>query len=332
MKTRLLFIDGLRGVAASMVVLYHLVGRTTADWLTQYGYLGVTVFFVLSGYVITMSVGDRRISLSFLGRFAARRALRLDPPYWASIFLAVLLALIAARVGMHREMPSLASLGAHLFYLQELTGFPAISQVYWTLCLEVQFYFFLILLLWFGQSFRGFNVAWFAIFGLSLLEQSGVIDIAMRGLFLPHWFAFALGAMAYWVSAGKMRIAGLIGAILATLLFTPFKHADWFITASATAALIHLGAHLNAMERWLAGPAMQFLGRISYSLYLFHPLIGWTAMSVALKYTNQWVALIVGLTVSMVSAWIMYALVERQSVRISRMVKLDVPVLRERTS
>lgn len=57
---RLRFVDGLRGVAAMMVVLYHFVGRTPADWLVSKGYLGVSIFFVLSGFVITMAVGDER--------------------------------------------------------------------------------------------------------------------------------------------------------------------------------------------------------------------------------------------------------------------------------
>jgi len=51
---RLHFIDGLRGIAASMVVLYHLAGRTDATWFTQLGYLGVAIFFVISGFVIAM--------------------------------------------------------------------------------------------------------------------------------------------------------------------------------------------------------------------------------------------------------------------------------------
>ena len=56
---RLKFVDGLRGVAAVMVMLYHQVGRTSAGELTQRGHLGVAIFFVLSGFVITAVVGTR---------------------------------------------------------------------------------------------------------------------------------------------------------------------------------------------------------------------------------------------------------------------------------
>lgn len=318
---RLQFIDGLRGVAASMVVLCHLVGRTDAAWLTKQGYLGVAIFFVLSGFVISMSVGDRRISLSFLGRFAARRAIRLDPPYWASIFLVIVLALVAGR-----ELPSFQSFAAHLFYSQELLGYKAISSVYWTLCLEIQFYLFLILMLWAGQLSRGFWVLWAVVFVASLVEQAGLADLTAKGVFLPYWFAFALGVVAYWVASGRQKPWMLWASIAAALCFVPFKHADWFIASSLTAVALYVGANRD----WLSGTVAQFLGRISYSLYLFHPVAGWVAMSVALKYVDQWTALAVGIGISVLSAWLAYITIERYSVRLSRMVNLERPTLQER--
>jgi peptidoglycan/LPS O-acetylase OafA/YrhL len=127
--------------------LYHLLGRTDAGWLAKSGYLGVAVFFVLSGYVITMAVGTNKITLGFLGRFAARRSLRLDPPYWVNIAVVIALMLVAARVGVEKPFPSASTIFVNLIYLQDLLGVQALSSVYWTLCLEVQFYLVLILLL-----------------------------------------------------------------------------------------------------------------------------------------------------------------------------------------
>src|SRR5579872_7415052 len=100
---RLAFVDGLRGVAALAVMLYHLVGRTSAGVLTQYGFLGVAIFFVLSGFVIASVVGDRRVDAGFLGRFALRRMVRLDIPYWLNIALAIALLQIAARMGVPKD-------------------------------------------------------------------------------------------------------------------------------------------------------------------------------------------------------------------------------------
>lgn len=74
------------------------------------------------------------------------------------------------------------------------------------------------------------------------------------------------------------------------------------------------------MSSWLSGGVMQFLGRTSYSLYLIHPLVGWSAQSLALEHTDQWAALAVGLVVSVSCAWIAYVLIERPAIRLSHLV------------
>lgn len=317
---RLLFIDGLRGAAALAVVFYHLGARTSAGWVTQYGYLGVAIFFVLSGFVISMSIGSRPISMSFAGRFAARRALRLDPPYWVSLAAAVMLAAVATRLGMGREMPSAGSVLTHMFYMQDLLEISPISPIYWTLCFEVQFYLFLLLLLALPQSL--FIPTWGAVFLLSIMESAGIVDVAHSGLFLAHWYAFALGAMTYWVTVGRLPLWILVAGVISASLAATLKHADWFATAIATAGLILYAHRTGRMQTWLAGSIAQFFGRSSYSLYLFHPLIGWTAMSVALLRFNQWIALAVGLAASVISAWVAYLLIEKPSIALSRRVRM----------
>src|SRR4030095_167086 len=92
-------IDGLRGLAALTVVIFHLHGQvawTARDWLPrglaavmERSFAGVDVFFVISGFVIAYSVREGSYTWNYLTRFAARRAIRLDPPYWFAIFLEV---------------------------------------------------------------------------------------------------------------------------------------------------------------------------------------------------------------------------------------------------
>lgn len=333
MKERLVFIDGLRGIAASMVVLYHLISRTDGAWLASRGYLGVAVFFVLSGFVIAMSVGSRPMSFSFLWRFAARRAVRLDPPYWLSLALDALIVIAMIHIGMQRELPSMEQVVAHLFYAQDLLGVKPISDVYWTLCLEIQFYLFLILLLWGMQSLKvsmrswTFDAAFLALLAVSVLAQGEVIGWVPRGLFLTHWYAFALGAAVYWTVSGVARptlVLASIAVVLATItLAAPIAHGDWLVAAAAVAAVIFLASALEKIGQWLSGPVFQFLGKISYSLYLFHALIGWSAMSVALKFANQWIALGVGIGASLVCATAVYHTVEKFSIKLSRKVELS---------
>ena len=143
--------DGLRGLAAMWVVVFHIWGavqRRDTDWvpssiqtLFEYGFLGVDIFFVLSGFVITYSLIGKPIDRFFVPRFILRRSIRIDPPYWATIGLAI--AFILAKNTLfseHREpLPSLWNVVAHVFYLQDLLEFTAISSVFWTLCLECVF-------------------------------------------------------------------------------------------------------------------------------------------------------------------------------------------------
>jgi peptidoglycan/LPS O-acetylase OafA/YrhL len=151
-KQRFLFVDGLRGIAALAVVLVHFreaVNETAGDWiwpvlekLLSYGYLGVDVFFVISGFVISFSVRNAEHTPGFLFRFGVRRSIRLDPPYWLTIFL----ELLAIKLGLMlfpslgTPFPSMEKILAHFVYAQELLGYGSIVQIFWTLCYEVQFY------------------------------------------------------------------------------------------------------------------------------------------------------------------------------------------------
>jgi peptidoglycan/LPS O-acetylase OafA/YrhL len=324
---RLKLIDGLRGIAAVAVMLYHLLSRTPASWLGARGYLGVAIFFVLSGFVISMVVGERTISASFLGRFALRRAVRLDIPYWTSIAVGVALMVLAARAGLVKVYPTAPQLLAHLFYLQEILGYEEISPIYWTLCLEVQFYLSLILILWAAQALRqrlgspGFLLAMLLSILLSVLAHAGVLH-SPRGLMFPYWWAFAAGAMCYWASA-RLIPAYYPWATLVILAASALaQHGDWRIVSGLTAALLLWAVKKGTMGSWLADPVSQFLGRTSYSLYLLHGFIGWSAQSLALRYLNVWASLAVGLAASLISAYVGYRLIERPSILLSHRVRV----------
>ena len=121
---------------------------------------------------------------------------------------------------------------------------------------------------------------------------------------------------------GDSKSTHLLIALSVIALFGVGRNGAWNITAALTAAWLFAAVHLGTMATWLSGFVMQGLGKISYSLYLFHPIVGWSAQSLALKYTNQWVALIVGVAASLLSAWIAYLVLERPAIRLSRLVSL----------
>ena len=156
---RLLFIDGLRGVAATAVLLFHIA---TSDFFHHFpgmvqpinklflhtGYLGVEIFFVISGFVIAYALRNAQINAPYTRTFLIRRSLRLDPPYWAAIAATLLVCALLTRL-FHATTygtPSPSTLLAHVFYLQGILGKPQILVVFWTLCYEIQFYLLYLIL------------------------------------------------------------------------------------------------------------------------------------------------------------------------------------------
>ena len=149
---RFVFIDALRGVAAFYVLVYHFHGQIAVGSSTrhvpdfvravfEHGDLGVQIFFVLSGFVISYSVHRAWVTPGFIGKFALRRSLRLDPPYWALIFVNYLIARYKrGPVAAGRDLSEWQVVLANCFYLDNLLEYPSIVKVGWTLCFEIQFY------------------------------------------------------------------------------------------------------------------------------------------------------------------------------------------------
>lgn len=314
---RIQFVDALRGVAALAVVLFHYGERI--DW-NNWGNMGVPMFFVLSGFVIAMSVGARPpVSLSFLGRFALRRAIRLDPPYWLSIAAIIVIGLVAARFGMDSKPTSLPQVLSHLVYLQGFIGHEQILVVYWTLCYEIQFYLALILLLWFGHSLRIAKPLMFGTLILSIIDRNFELDdAAFMGRF---WFCFASGAMVYWAISGTWKVIWVVAALLLDGTFGVWHHDPYAITTFLTATVLFAVIAFGRANFGSSRP-LQFLGKISYSLYLTHLIGGWIVMTIALRFMHEWAALAVGVIASIVSAWVFYVLVEKPATRLSKRVKV----------
>jgi hypothetical protein len=320
---RLKFIDGLRGIAACMVMLYHLGNRTGLRPLTQWGYLGVGIFFVISGFVIASTL-DRELSAAAIGRFFARRFVRLDIPYWVNIAVTLVLGVGLYRLGKPIHPYTGEQVAVHLVYLQGILGVPEINQVYWTLCLEIQFYLTLAFALWVAQraSWRVFQVALIASIALSTVCNAGLLH-SPRGLMFPYWWAFGLGAAVCFWYRGKMSGSALFAAFAATS-FLPFVSLEaWRITGVLTGLAIAGALYMGSEGKWLSGNSWQFLGRISYSLYLYHALIGWEAQTFAQRYVGPYTAATFGSVVSIGVAWLAYVLIERPAVRLSHLVPLS---------
>ena len=165
---RFAFVDSLRGIAALSVAAYHidrygpLPGAASSvipkfiNSTLHHGWVGVQMFFVISGFVIAYTLRGMRVTPSSLGNFALRRSLRLDPPYWVTMLFVVGLYVLTTSLfnvedGLMDQAPTWDQVLAHLCYMQNILGYHNLSAGFWTLCIEVQFYILFAVLLGFAQ-------------------------------------------------------------------------------------------------------------------------------------------------------------------------------------
>lgn len=285
----------------------------------QLGNNGVAIFFALSGFVIAHSVRNDRISLAYVGRFALRRSIRLDPAYWASMILFVGMAALSATVKAEPfALPSFAQIAANVTYTQLFFGIASINTVYWTLCYEVQFYLVLVLCVMVAQRLgRGFYVIPFAI---AVLWGTGLFTEPVRGLFVDRWHCFFLGALAYWGIKSRWSLAGFITLSIALALSVP----DIFtIICMITATGLLVAGKTGFIARGIGWRPLLFLGTVSYSLYLTHnPITGASFFILAKLGVPEWAALAVTIATCIIGAGLFWFAIERPTMKLAHRIKL----------
>jgi peptidoglycan/LPS O-acetylase OafA/YrhL len=352
---RFLFIDALRGLAALSVVLFHAwEGRHVDELLAampaparvpfHYGALGVQIFFVLSGFVIAHSMSRDPVDLRYVGRFMLRRSIRLDPPYWVSMALVVLFGLLSTRVipGKVYALPTFGQIVAHMFYLPNLLRLPLINTIYWTLCLEIQFYltFSLLMLLVVRLRRRGAG-GWLAAraFSLVIVPAAAVADLwaygagpfNVLGLFVEQWYLFLAGVLVWAAVTRAEAGAHLVGfalADLAVLALAAIARRNLALGVGVSvAALILAAGRLGGLTTWLRARPFQVLGAISYSLYLTHNPITGAAFRIGYRFTGRslatealWLVLVVAVCIAF--AWLYHRAIEGPSLSLSRRIRL----------
>jgi peptidoglycan/LPS O-acetylase OafA/YrhL len=333
---RLVFIDSLRGIAAVLVLLYHSVMSplnhvlvdTLPHWYVQaisYGHLGVEMFFVISGFVIAYALRHTTLTPSSMGRFIVRRQIRLDPPYWVLVF--VTLAIAAAEHRLSRTSNVVVAntwdVALNLFYVHRITGAAEIVGVAWTLCIEIQFYLVFVVIMYLTQ--RGLKVGLPSRVAIFVMLVSGVLcltqnpNLPKNVWFLPYWPYFVGGTLCYWSLCDKCPQALLGIFVLFMGAATRLYSANLPIcVGAATLMVIFVIGRLKLLPTLFGGAVFQYLGRISYSLYLVHWPIRGVFGSVGRHLTGERPVAAAGwyiLTIlsSFLAAHLLYTFVERPS-------------------
>jgi len=329
--TRFEALDGMRGYAVLAVVLMH------ARWTPGGGY-GVTVFFVLSGFLIAYLLlnEQERYGKINISDFYKRRVVRLVPALYFMFAVVAIWSILLAPEPF--GIASAWGMIYGIFYFSNwAAAFPDLFPFgwlgtlahTWTLAVEAQFYILFPLIFLFFRRFSyavsacvlfmAFILAClYRIFmyknGVSLAYLVNATDVNSSGLILGVSLAYAVKAWGGWNPPSIVSIPCLAVFIVTTIIYVP-----WFIDpGTAVKGLVEMGTALSiwsllnpgaVAKVFFCNPVIMFIGRISYSLYLWHfPVFialeqGHYMDGIALEVTKG--------TLSLVAAVLSYYFVER---------------------
>lgn len=285
---RIACIDGLRGVAILCVMLYHAFARwpglVTMPFGQAYaaafgwGWLGVELFFIVSGFVICMTL-DR---CSSFGEFMGKRWLRLFP---AMLLASLLIFATAGFVDRPAGIPKLSAIVPGLTFIDPkwwafVHGPTDLEGSFWSLYAEMKFYVFA------GATYFLLGRRWviagllsgLAIYWVTLAPHLGLAHYALFLLDVPYWAWFACGALFYEsYRSGRARAfwaAVLVGAI-ASIVPVPgvgiIPNMEFVPLLGFPLVLLFAGALTRpSIQRCLSNRFLLFVGFISYPLYLIH--------------------------------------------------------------
>lgn len=291
-RTRVNEIDLLRFVAALMVVFYHLAFRGhAADDLSaigypplaafaKYGYLGVQLFFMISGFVILMTAAE-----GGLRSFVLSRVVRLYPAFWACCSITYL---TVQMIGESRFVASPGQFLVNMTMLSEFVDVPSIDGVYWSLFVEIRFYLLVAVVLLFGgiRHMQVLCVLWLvATFALDVVPVSRLRE----WLITEHSPFFIAGAVCYLIWKERATAARLIllgsawglGVHKALRMADKAsRHYETTLDRGVVIALVTLFFAIMlavAIRRTGRAGRVQWplAGALTYPLYLIHQNVGY---------------------------------------------------------
>lgn len=297
-------LDGLRGAAMAAILFFH----SQIGW-AKGGFLCVSIFFTLSGFLITslVTVERERTGRISLSAFWARRARRLVPASIVALLLAAVVTAVAVPAGQQADVAwdirsALLQVANWRFIAEgavyaDLNVVPSPVQHYWSLAIEEQFYilFPIVALLALRRRKLGLGVVFVGVVAVSLLRQLSLdgadrvyfgtdtraAEIAVGGLLaLAYPRLRALPALRRWPVA---EVAGFVGLAASTVIFLGVGHDNEVLYSGGLAAFSIISACMvfasvegTAFRRLLSWKPVVELGKMSYGVYLYHfPFYVW---------------------------------------------------------
>jgi peptidoglycan/LPS O-acetylase OafA/YrhL len=315
---RLQALDLIRFIAALAVVLYHYLAQPNSSFpqlaaIAQFGYLGVPLFFMISGFVIAASA-EQRSPLQFV----ISRAARLYPAYWiAVLFTSVILWLLGSTT------PSALQILANLTMLNDYIGIANIDGVYWTLQVELKFYacVFLLMTLRLLHLYHFWLPIWVIVTLIYLMTGH---PSKMGWVINPGYSCYFIsGICLYLIWKNKQSTITNLTLGISTLLciFQTYHQASSFIAnnnaaSSLIASVLVLSFHgiflLIAFHKMTmtTNPIYPLLGGITYPLYLLHNQVGKLFIEKIAPFTGEGLAITLTTLVVLFLSYLVYRFAE----------------------
>lgn len=311
---RIYQIDLFRFIAASAVVLYHYLYRgykagnmsllrfdEIAEYF-KYGYLGVDLFFIISGFVIAFSIKHRS-----LPKFCYSRFKRLYPMYWICLIITFIVSYF---FGAPRYQVTFKQLLANFTMVQELFGQGNLDGAYWSLYVELKFYLIIAVFL-IIHRFRQISLDylvyfWLVLSSLHLFVGPSEVYDTLHELFILDWSAYFIAgivfcqiflhgpALKHLVVLPCCLYLSIDGAIGRIHWLARTFHSDFSPAIIAAIIVLFYGIMLLVSFKKLQSinsPKFVKIGMLTYPLYLIHQHIGFIIFNNLYTYLNKYVLL-----------------------------------------
>ncbi|OUC91886.1 acyltransferase family protein [Streptosporangium minutum] len=332
---RLAELDLLRFVAAMAVLAFHYFIAFASVWgdrpselfpaistLSGLGILGVELFFMISGFVILMSVWGRG-----LGAFALSRLVRLFPAYWVSVGVTAAVYGLTAATALDPKL-SAGEYGVNLTMLQRAFGVYDANGVYWSLWVELRFYLLISVLVLVGVTLNRclvFMGVWLLAAGFFAGSEDKWVDLVV----MPKYAAYFVGGMAFFlmtrhgpklilwclagISAGLAvnsaidRVAGRIEKVGYAAMPVP----EWAVAATVIFFYVLMAMVALGWLSRLRWRGLVTLGALTYPLYLFHTTAAVVIIPALRDTLPPWLTAVVTTLAAMAFSYLVYRVAER---------------------
>ena len=331
-RNQVQIIGVLRALAALMVCFYHFAWHTddkvgvllpegnTIKYFAWQGQLGVYVFFVISGFVIPLSMFYGKYQFRNFFGFMGKRLARLHPPFVASMLLYGILEVGYAIADQTPLLIDWSKLAGNFFLSAKFTGQDWIQDVYWTLAIEFQYYILIALI--YPLLMHAKHYVWFVVI-MAFTLSSELFGHEQKHYLFFHAPVFCMGLLLFLHHVKKISDIELILMVGWCMIETRYEMGPEVAVAGS------LTVFAIACMNWKSS-ITNVLGDASYSIYLIHGFSG----AQFLYYTNRYAhtlfektMLLAGaMALTICFALVFERLVERPSIRLSQRIKYKRPL------